>query len=135
MQIDEAECRRRLAEERFAVLGTTNRDGSPHLVPVVFVLMDDRIGIPTDRVKAKRTIRLRRFENLAERPLASLLTDHRSDDWNELWWVRADLSATGGDGWWMRDAFAERYAAYREPGTIASIVELAIDRITGWQAG
>lgn len=135
MLLDDATCLRRLTGARFAVLGTTNPDGSPHVVPVVFVVVGDRIGLPIDRVKDKRTTRLRRIANLEERRHASLLVDHRSEQWDDLWWVRADATATNGDGMWMFDALAAEYPQYRTPGAVESIVELSIDRVTGWAAG
>ena len=134
MRLDDAEAMRRLTEARFGILGTVGADGSPHVVPVVFVVVDDLVGLPVDRVKAKRTTRLQRVENLARRGRGSLLVDHRSERWDELWWVRAEVSPTGRDGGRLMDALAAKYEPYRRPGAIDSVMELSIDRLTGWSA-
>ena len=40
--------------------------------------------------KPKRTTNLKRLRNILENPRVSVLADHYSDQWEELWWVRAD---------------------------------------------
>jgi PPOX class probable F420-dependent enzyme len=55
-----------LHEPRFAVLGTTNEDGSPHLTVMWYALEDDEIMFNT-------TAGRRKPENLARDPRASLI--------------------------------------------------------------
>ncbi|HEY4917005.1 MAG TPA: TIGR03668 family PPOX class F420-dependent oxidoreductase [Solirubrobacteraceae bacterium] len=86
------EARRRFAEARVARLASADAQGRPHLVPVVFVLSDETIYSVID-AKPKRTVALRRLENVGANPLVSVLADHYEEDWRELWWVRADGSA------------------------------------------
>ncbi len=64
-------------------------DGTPHLVPIVHVVVDDVIVFAVDH-KPKSGRRLRRLDNITAEPRVSVLFDFRSDDWNQLWWVRAD---------------------------------------------
>jgi PPOX class probable F420-dependent enzyme len=40
--------------------------------------------------KPKRRTALKRLANVAANPAVALLVDHYADDWDELWWVRAD---------------------------------------------
>jgi len=70
-------------------LATVTPAGTPHVVPVCFVLVGSRIFTATDG-KPKTTRALQRFDNVRANPSASLLVDHWDDDWSQLWWVRAD---------------------------------------------
>ncbi|WP_328420455.1 TIGR03668 family PPOX class F420-dependent oxidoreductase [Streptomyces sp. NBC_00443] len=90
MQRDEA--RRRFAEAPVARLATVDREGRPHLVPVVFALRGDEIVTAVDH-KPKRSQRLRRLHNIAAHPAVCLLADVYDEDWDRLWWVRADGDA------------------------------------------
>ena len=71
---------------RLATIGT---GGRPHLVPVTFALDGDRIYTVVD-AKPKTTANLRRLRNIAADPRVTVLADHYEDDWDRLWWVRAD---------------------------------------------
>ena len=135
MRLDPIASAERLASARFGVLGTVDPQRGTHLVPVVFALLDGHVVIPIDAVKPKSGALLRRLANLDVDPRASLLVDHRSEDWSELWWVRADLHAvaTDDDGP-ARAALAARYEPYRDPASVPSILTLRIDHITGWSA-
>ena len=70
-----------------ARLATTDPDGRPHLVPIVFALDEDTLYSAVDR-KPKRSQTLRRIENARVRPEVTILVDHYEDDWGRLWWIR-----------------------------------------------
>lgn len=136
MRLDEAEARRRLAAAPVGRLATADAGGVPHVVPAVFALgADDRIYIAVD-AKPKRSTDLKRLRNIDANPRVAFLVDHYSDDWARLWWVRADGTArvlTDPDG--MRrpiDLLVERYAPYREARPRGPVIEIAIDRLSGW---
>ena len=76
-----------------AALATAGTDAAPHVVPVVFAVHGNTIYTAVD-AKRKSTQRLRRLANIAANPRVSLLVDHYSENWDELWWVRADGVAT-----------------------------------------
>jgi PPOX class probable F420-dependent enzyme len=120
----------------FGVLGTVDPDRGTHLVPVVFAVSGDQLVVPIDAVKPKGTKQLRRIRNLRSDARASLVVDHRSDDWSDLWWVRADLGFLGtedyADGWTSR--LAIRYPPYREAGTVDSLLLFTIRSLSGWAA-
>ena len=131
-----AEARERAHAARFGVLATVDTTSGAHTVPVVFVSENSRLVIPVDTVKDKRSLRLRRIENLNNEPRASLLIDHRDDDWDQLWWVRLDLvfdRQDSADEIWAR-RLASKYAGYRAMGAIESLLHFTIDRVSGWQA-
>ena len=82
----------RLTTARVARLATTDADGRPHLVPIVFAIDGDTLYSAVDR-KPKRSRRLRRIENARARPDVTVLVDHYEDDWSRLWWIRLRGSA------------------------------------------
>src|ERR671932_2614874 len=86
------EARARFAAARVARLATADASGRPHLVPIVFAVAGDEVVSAVD-AKPKRTTALRRLANVRENPQVALLADHYEDDWDALWWVRADGSA------------------------------------------
>jgi len=134
VRLREDEARGRFAAARVARLATITPEGRPHLVPVVFVLERDVLHFAVDR-KPKTTTALRRLANVAANPLVSLLADHYADDWTQLWWVRADGTATVGD---LTDAVRERLAAkyppYVDEPPPGPVVEVTISRWTGWRS-
>ena len=87
-----------LATARRATLATTAPDGRPRLVPICFVLGEQRDGVgrpivysPLDE-KPKQTpdpMRLARVQDLLVLPEATLLVDRWDEDWRRLAWVRA----------------------------------------------
>jgi PPOX class probable F420-dependent enzyme len=77
----------RVTAARVARLATTDPDGRPHLVPIVFAVEGDTLYSAVDR-KPKRSSRLRRIENARARPDVTVLVDEYRDDWRELWWIR-----------------------------------------------
>jgi PPOX class probable F420-dependent enzyme len=77
----------RLAAARVARLATSDPDGRPHLVPIVFALEGNTLYTAVDR-KPKRSRTLRRIENARARPDVTVLVDHYEEDWGRLWWIR-----------------------------------------------
>ena len=92
MRMDQDEARRRLAAARVGRLATVTPSGTPHVVPVVFALLDDVFYTAVDS-KPKTTVALQRLANIEATGLASLLVDHYTEDWSKLWWVRVDGAA------------------------------------------
>ena len=82
--------RARVAAWPVARLGTVGADGAPHLVPCCFALDGDVAYSAVDAIKPKRSLRLRRLDDVRANPAVCLLVDHYSDDWSELWWVRLE---------------------------------------------
>ncbi|MDJ0791013.1 MAG: pyridoxamine 5'-phosphate oxidase family protein [Acidimicrobiia bacterium] len=136
MRLSDDQIRSRLSRAEFGVLGTVDADRGVHLVPVVFLLDGDRLLIPIDTVKAKSTTRLRRLRNLEQDIRASLLVDHRSEDWSELWWARADLVFVSNAVRTEADAGALRskYPTYASPGSIDTVLNFEVVNLAGWVA-
>jgi len=122
------------ASARVARLATVDPDGAPHLVPIVFALVGDVIHSAVD-AKPKRHSRLRRLANIAHEPRVSVLVDHYDDDWNALWWVRADGTAavldTSPEG---LAALARKYPQYLVTPPPGPFLSIEVRRWSAWSA-
>jgi PPOX class probable F420-dependent enzyme len=138
------EARGRFAQARVARLATAGADGRPHLVPIAFAVAfavvepaaDDVIYSVVD-AKRKRTPALRRLANVSENPRVSLLADHYEEDWDRLWWVRAD-----GRGRLLADLDEPEAAAavallrgrYPQQRAVGTVLAIDVERWSGWSA-
>jgi PPOX class probable F420-dependent enzyme len=128
-------CWARLASAERAVLGTVHPHRGVDAIPVVFALAGQQIVIPIDTVKAKRSSRLQRLDNLRQDPRCVLLVDEYRADWSQLWWVRVHARAVEAEATERFVALlADRYPPYRAPDAIASTIVLTPEAITGWAA-
>ncbi|MCX5339999.1 TIGR03668 family PPOX class F420-dependent oxidoreductase [Streptomyces atratus] len=135
-----AEARERFAAARVAHLATADTEGRPHLVPVVFAVDGDTVMLVVDH-KPKRTTRLKRLANIAANPSVCLLTDHYEEDWDCLWWARADGTARVLP---PPDRFSEaargiglltaKYRQYADRPPDGPVVEVSVLRWSGWRA-
>lgn len=142
--MDVEEARRRFAGAGVARLATVDAEGLPHLVPVVFALRGDEIVTAVDR-KPKRPARLKRLRNIAANPAVCLLVDAYGEDWDRLWWVRADGSARivppGAPERATRDEYGaaimslrQKYAPYRRQPPDGPVIVVAVRDWRGWEA-
>jgi PPOX class probable F420-dependent enzyme len=125
----------RFGQAQVARLATAGPDGRPHLVPVVFALDEEVVYTAVD-AKPKTTRRLRRLINIARNPQVSLLVDHYDDDWNQLWWVRADGVATihhdGGAMRAGRDLLRAKYPQYQAVSLDGPVIAVAVQHWNSW---
>ena len=132
-----SEARHRFATARVALLATTGPVGHPHLVPVTFALDGDRIYTVVD-AKPKTTTDLRRLRNIGADPRVAVLADHYEDDWDALWWARADGLATilrhPADMAGPLELLAARYRQYRAEPPGGPLIRIQAERWTGWAA-
>jgi PPOX class probable F420-dependent enzyme len=133
-----AEARRRFAAARVARLATADAGGVPHIVPVVFAVEGDTIVIAVDR-KPKRTTALKRLANVRANPRVALLADHYADDWDALWWARADglgrvLDPGEPEARRAVALLAERYPQHRAAPPEGPVLSVAVTRWSGWAA-
>lgn len=128
--VDEHEARRRFGDARVAHLATVTPQGRPHLVPVTFAVSGTTAWTAVDG-KPKSSTRLQRLANVGGEPRVSLLVDHYEDDWERLWWVRADGTAvvheTSAAGQAELGAKYEQYRAQPPPGPFIEVT------LTGWR--
>jgi PPOX class probable F420-dependent enzyme len=139
--VEASVARAQFAAARVARLATVGARGAPHLVPITFALLDDSTLVFAVDGKPKRTMALARLANIAANPAVSVLVDHYSDDWSQLWWARADGTATvvAADAEPSRRAVAlaalrERYPVYVEQPPEGALVVISVARWSGWSA-
>jgi PPOX class probable F420-dependent enzyme len=130
------EARTRFAAARVARLATADATGRPHLVPMVFAVAGDVIYSAVDR-KPKRGTALRRLANVAANPRVAVLVDHYDDDWQRLWWVRADgvgrvLDAGSAEAGKAVRLLVGRYDRYRAEPPDGPVLAVSVTRWSGW---
>ncbi|MDQ1630317.1 MAG: hypothetical protein QOC80_289 [Frankiaceae bacterium] len=118
-------------------LGTVDADGTPHLVPVCFSLVDDVVYTSVDH-KPKRTSHLKRLSNVRATGAACLLVDYYDDDWSQLWWVRLDgrgrLVEDPAERGVALDSLAAKYRQYAERRPTGPVIAVDTTGISGWSA-
>jgi PPOX class probable F420-dependent enzyme len=138
VRLDQQACRDRMTAARVGYLATVGADRQPHIVPVTFAVVDDRIVTSVDH-KPKSTTKLRRLRNIAENPAVAVLCDHYDDDWQRLWWVRADGAARLVDDKTIREravsALVAKYPQYDDDPPNGPVLVVTIKSWTGWQYG
>ncbi len=136
-RLAEDAARRLLGSARVARLATSTAEGRPHIVPVTFAVNGDWLYSVVD-AKPKTTRDLRRLANIRADGRVAVLADHYDEDWDSLWWVRAD-----GDAVILDDPaqlagpvslLASRYPQYREQPPPGPVIAIAVRRWTGWAA-
>jgi PPOX class probable F420-dependent enzyme len=138
MRLTGERARQLFASQRIARLATADLSGAPHLVPLVFVVVDGRIYSVID-AKPKSGQPLRRLANIAVNPSVSLLVDVYSDDWSQLWWARADgaarvLGMDEPESSAPLDKLTERYRQYRVDPPPGPMIAIDVQRWSGWAA-
>jgi PPOX class probable F420-dependent enzyme len=102
---------------------------------MVFALVEDTVYSAVD-AKPKRSRDLKRLANIRADPRCALLVDHYDDDWQRLWWVRAD-----GHGDVVDEpsvvhrgiqALVERIAQYRDDPPAGPLLVISVERWSGW---
>lgn len=134
-RMDRTDALERLAGAELAYLATVTPEQRPHVVPVTFAVVEDRVFTMVDH-KPKTTRELQRLANIRANPAASLLADHYSEDWGDLWWVRVDGTASIHDSGavWVtaREALGSKYRQYEERLPDGSAICLTIETIRFW---
>ena len=129
------EARERFASARVARLATADAECVPHIVPLVFALDGDTIYSAVDP-KPKRTTDLKRLRNVAANPRVALLADHYvDDDWDALWWARADGTGTVHERLpRAAELLRARYAQYAAAPPDGPVLAIEVQRWSGWTA-
>jgi PPOX class probable F420-dependent enzyme len=88
--------------------------------------------------KPKTTANLRRLRNIAADPRAALLADHYEEDWDRLWWARADgfaaILSRPAETAGPLELLAARYPQYRASPPAGPLIRIQVERWTGWAA-
>jgi PPOX class probable F420-dependent enzyme len=127
----------RLTAARVASLATTDPDGRPHLVPIVFALEGETLYSAVDR-KPKRSRTLRRIENARIRPDVTILVDHYEEEWGRLWWIRlrgrARVLDEGEERTRALALLVEKYPQYRAEPPDGPVLAVDVTEVRDWAA-
>jgi len=125
----------RLAAARVARLATTDPDGRPHLVPIVFAIEGDTLYSAVDR-KPKRSRKLRRIENARARPDVTILVDHYEEEWSGLWWIRlrgrARVLDEGEERAHALALLSAKYEQYRSEPPDGAVLAVDVTEVREW---
>jgi PPOX class probable F420-dependent enzyme len=131
----------RAAEARVGRLATVRPDGTPHVVPFVFVLVRDGTAVRlywTVDAKPKRSTSLRRVENLRANPAVEVVVDRYDDEWTGLWWVRmrgtGRVVTSAEERRTALTALASKYPAYRSMRAEGDVVAIEVEAVSWWSA-
>jgi len=128
-----------------ARLATVQADGWPQVVPVVFAWVRGYLWSPIDG-KPKAWREPARVRNVRGDPRVSLLLDHYTDAWRELWWLRVDGEAhvvqppdpeRDPDAAPAVAALRRKYPQYRETAMFReppTLLAIRPTRVLGWCA-
>jgi PPOX class probable F420-dependent enzyme len=126
-----------LTSRRVGHLATADGGGTPHLVPVCFVVSESALYITIDQ-KPKGDVRaLKRLRNIAENPVAAFVADRWDEDWTRLGWVMlrgpAEILADGAEHDRAQELLRSRYSQYRGMDLAGlPVIAIRIERVTSW---
>jgi PPOX class probable F420-dependent enzyme len=131
--------RKFLESHRVGRLATVSADGTPHVVPVCYALVEANLYIVLDekpkRVEARE---LKRVRNILDNPKVALVVDYYEDaDWARLGWVMARGSAeiieSGSEHALALRHLRARYAQYESMALEESpVIAIRVDKVTDW---
>lgn len=125
---------------RVGRLATSSAGADPHVVPCVYVLLDEVVYSVVDE-KPKSGRRLLRLRNIDATGKAALVVDRYEEDWAQLAFVLIRGPAatiTAGDPRYAPalGALREKYPQYREMALEDSeMVALEAERWVAWRGG
>jgi PPOX class probable F420-dependent enzyme len=139
--MERVEAIRRLQAARVGRLATVRPDGSPHVVPFVFAIVEAggelTVYWAVD-AKPKTTQSIQRLTNLEANPAVEFVVDGYEEDWTKLWWVRAAgrarIVASDEERGAALVVLAEKYPPYRTTPPAGPVVAIEVDRVTGWSS-
>ena len=79
---------------RVGRLATADREGRPHVIPIVYALVDEAIYFVVDEKPKAPGRRLKRLRNIDENPHVALVVDHYEEEWPRLEYVLVTGRAT-----------------------------------------
>jgi PPOX class probable F420-dependent enzyme len=129
----------RASSARVGRIATVRPDGTPHVVPFVFALVEAggtiRLYWAVDR-KPKTSTELQRVVNIRANPPVEVVIDEYDDEWNNLWWVR--LRGTGrvvesdDERASALDALTAKYASYAGDPPDGDVVAIDVRSVVRW---
>ncbi|MBV8121626.1 MAG: TIGR03668 family PPOX class F420-dependent oxidoreductase [Alphaproteobacteria bacterium] len=126
-----------LDSRRIAHLATADAGGTPHVVPVCFVIAGNSAYITIDEKPKGNPRALKRLRNIAENQRTALVADRYDEDWRRLGWVmlrgRAEILDSGSEHDMAQELLRARYPQYREMRLAElPVIAIRIDHVGSW---
>jgi PPOX class probable F420-dependent enzyme len=127
-----------LDRQRVAHLATAGADGTPHVVPICFVLLGDRLYVAIDeKPKRGQPGQLQRVRNILANPRVAIVADVYSEDWSQLGFVlvrgRARMLSDGEEHQSAVSALRSKYAQYAVMALDdRPMIAVDVERLTRW---
>jgi PPOX class probable F420-dependent enzyme len=126
-----------LERGRVGHLATADATGTPHVIPVCYVVADQTLYITVDEKPKRRDIPLKRVRNIRENPKTAFVVDRWDEDWLRLGWVmlrgEAEILDTGPEHDHAQALLTARYPQYRAMHLAdLPVIALRIARVTSW---
>ena len=123
---------------RIGHLATADASAVPHVVPVCFGLLENRLYITIDqKPKRERDRPLKRLRNIAANPHVAIVFDRYDEDWRRLAWVmlhgRAEILRAGDEHARAQVLLRSRYKQL-DAMRIEElpVIAIAIERVASW---
>jgi PPOX class probable F420-dependent enzyme len=126
-----------LTAQRVARLATADAAGRPHVVPICYALIGDKVYFTIDEKPKKKPRALKRLANLRANPFAALVVDRYDEDWSRLGWVMvrgaAEVLEAGPEHDEAQAALHQRYPQLAAMCIEAlPVVAVRIDHASSW---
>jgi PPOX class probable F420-dependent enzyme len=126
-----------LAAQRVARLATADTGGRPHVVPICYALIRDKVYFTIDEKPKKKPTALKRLANLRANPQAALVVDRYDEDWSKLGWVMlrgaAEILESGPEHDRAQATLRERYPQLRAMRIEdLPVIAVRIDHASSW---
>ena len=127
-----------LAGRRVGHLSTADASGRPHVVPVCYAVLGQRIYIAIDEKPKRRTPRgLKRVRNITENHHVALVVDRYEDDWSKLGYVlvsgTAQVIESGEAHQGAIRELRQRYPQYHGMALEERpVIAIQVERSVGW---
>jgi PPOX class probable F420-dependent enzyme len=136
--VDDREAWERLRSARVGHLATAGPDGTPHVVPFVFVVDGRTIYWAVD-AKPKRGRELKRLTNIRANPNVEIAVDHYDENWRNLWWIRAKGAARilEPSAEWDNaiQLLTKKYPQYESNAPPGPVVAIDVVKVVSWEVG
>jgi len=139
--VDRDDALERFRTARVGRIATLTPDERPHVVPLVFALVDaptgPRVYWVVDR-KPKRSELVQRLRNIEQHPAVEVVVDGYDEDWDALWWVRVSGNGRVVDAEGERSealgSLRDKYPQYAAALPTGAVVAIDVERVSGWSA-
>ena len=139
--MDRDDALERFRTARVGHIATVTPADRPHVVPLVFALVDGptgpRVYWAVDR-KPKRSEFVQRLRNIERHPEVEVVVDGYDEDWDALWWVRVSGNGRVVDADGERsealESLCAKYPQYAAEPPTGAVVAIDVERVSGWSA-